>query len=148
MRSQANQLSAMSRRAVAALFVCSLAACASQQVAVPSNVSFDGARALPTPAIASGAARPRILAMRFSGAQVRRRQTWSGTIITSTNVASVEVRTNLFSIDVPRRTYGDFRFALRVYDVPPIFIRAYRVRVIARNAAGESAEEDLPLRIR
>lgn len=148
MRVRANQLGAMSRRAVAALFVCSLAACASRGVAVPSNVSFDSARALPAPALATGDAPPRILGMRFSGEQVRRGKTWTGTIITSTNVASVEVRTNLFSIDVPRRTYGDFRFALRVYDVPPIFIRAYRVRVIARNAAGESVEEDFPLRIR
>lgn len=86
--------------------------------------------------------------MNFSAEQVRRGQTWSGRIVTSTNVASVEVRTNLFSIDVPRRAYGDFRFSLRVYDVPPIFIRAYRVRVIARNTAGQSAEEDLPFRIR
>jgi hypothetical protein len=148
MRLQSNQLGAMSRRAVAVLFVCSLAACASQGVAVPSNVSFDGVRAVPTPAVATGSAPPRILGMRFSGEQVRRGETWTGRIVTSTNVASVEVRTNLFSIDVPRRTYGDFRFALRVYDVPPIFIRAYRVRVIARNAAGESVEEDLPLRIR
>lgn len=86
--------------------------------------------------------------MRFSADEVRRGQTWSGTIITSTNVGSVEVRTNLFSIDVPRRTFGDFRFALRVFDVPPIFIRAYRLRVIARNSAGRSVEEDLPFRIR
>jgi hypothetical protein len=138
----------MSRRAVAALFACALAACASQGVAVPSNVSFDDARALPTPAAAAGDESPRILAMRFSSAEVRRGQTWSGTIVTSTNVASLEVRTNLFSINVPRRSYGDFRFTLRVYDVPPIFVRAYRVRVIARNAAGQSVEEDLPFRIR
>jgi hypothetical protein len=138
----------MSRRAVAALFAFALAACAAQAVAVPSNVSFGDARALPTPAVASGDAPPRILAMRFSGAEVHRGQTWAGTIVTSTNVASVEVRTNLFSINVPRRTYGDFRFTLRVFDVPPIFVRAYRVRVIARNAAGRSVEEDLPFRIR
>ncbi len=68
--------------------------------------------------------------------------------MTTTNVASVEVRTNLFSIDVPRRTFGDFRFSLRVFDVPPIFIRGYRLRVIARNSAGQTSEEDLPLRIR
>jgi hypothetical protein len=138
----------MFRRAVAAVFVCALAACASQVVAVPSNVSVGPARALPTPALASGGAPPRIVAMRFSSTNVRRGATWSASIITSTNVASVEVRTNLFSIDVPRRAYGDFRFRVRVYDVPPIFVRAYRVRVIARNAAGQSIEEDLPLRIR
>lgn len=138
----------MSGRAAAALSLCVLAACAPHAVSVPSNVTFGGAAALPAPLTAQNDARPRILAMRFSGDQVRRGQTWSGTIVTTTNVASVEVRTNLFSIDVPRRTYGDFRFSLRVFDVPPIFIRAYRVRVIARNSAGTSVEEDLPFRIR
>ncbi|HKU67281.1 MAG TPA: hypothetical protein VJP85_05870 [Candidatus Baltobacteraceae bacterium] len=135
-------------RAVAVLFACTLTACASHGGAVPSNVAFGAARPLPAPAIEQSTAAPRILAMRFSGEEVHPGDTWSGTIVTSTNVASVEVRTNLFSIDVPRRTYGDFRFALRIYDVPPIFIRAYRLRVIARNAAGQSVEEDLPFRIR
>ncbi len=72
-----------------------------------------------------------------------------GTIIASTNVASVEVRTNLFSIDVPRRSYGDFRFTLHVFDVPPIFIR--RVQAFASLRAtppAQRVEEDLPFRIR
>lgn len=103
---------------------------------------------MPAPPAASNDAPPRILAMRFSSDDVRRGQTWSGRIVTPTNVASVEVRTNLFSINVPRSTYGDFRFKLHVFDVPPIFIRAYRLRVIARNSAGASTEEDLPFRIR
>lgn len=138
----------MFRRAVPAFLVCALAACASHAAAVPSNVTYQNPRPLPKPVPAANDAPPRILAMRFSGPQVRRGESWSGSIITSTNVASVEVRSNLFSIDVPRRAYGDFRFALRVYDVPPIFVRAYRLRVIARNSAGESTEEDLPFRIR
>lgn len=138
----------MFRRAVAALSALTLAACASRATAVPANVQIGGAAALPTPAVSSNAAPPRILGMYFSGDDVRPGQTWSGTIVTSTNVASVEVRTNLFSIDVPRRTYGDFRFSLRIFDVPPIFIRGYQVRVIARNSAGQSAEEDVPFRIR
>jgi len=138
----------MSRRAVAALWMCALSACASQRVAVPSNATFGDARARPAPAAAQPEAPPRILAMAFSSDEVRRGRNWSGEIVTTTNVASVEVRTNLFSINVPRRRYGDFRFSLRVFDVPPIFIRAYRLRVIARNAAGRSIEEDLPFRIR
>jgi hypothetical protein len=137
----------MFRRGAFALALSLLCACTSAPVAVPQNVSFDDGPALPRPVTAPNGASPRIVAMRFSGDEVRRGQTWSGTIITSTNVASVEVRTNLFSINVPRRTFGDFRFTLRVYDVPPIFIRAYRLRVIARNAAGQTVEEDVPFRI-
>jgi hypothetical protein len=86
--------------------------------------------------------------MRFSSLDVKRGSTWSGEMVTGTNVASVEVRTNLFSIDVPRRSFGRFAYSLDVLDVPPIFVRSYRLRVLARNSAGIVYEEDLPLRIR
>lgn len=138
----------MYRVAVAAIGALTLAACASQPLAVPANAHVGAGAAIATPAPAANDAPPRIVAMNFSSLDVPRGQTWSGTIVTTTNAASVEVRTNLFSVNVPRRTFGDFHFDLRVYDVPPIFIRGYRVRVIARNAAGESTEEDLPFRIR
>lgn len=86
--------------------------------------------------------------MAFSSLDVARGGTWSGDFTTSSNVASLEVRSSLFSIDAPRTAYGRFHFAVDVFDVPPIFIRAYAVRVIARNAAGVEAEEDVPFRIR
>lgn len=91
---------------------------------------------------------PRIVALQFSSLDVRRGSHWSGTIVTSTNVASVEVRTNLFSIDVPRTEFGRFAFDADVVDLPPIFIRPYRLRVIARNAEGVAVEEDLPFQLR
>ena len=145
LRSVSSPMSGRVARALAALL---LAGCSAQSTAIRANVTFGGSTVLPAPAVAANQAPPRILAMHFSTNDIRRGQTWSGTIVTTTNVASVEVRTNLFSIDVPRRRYGDFTFDLRVYDVPPIFVRAYRVRVIARNSAGVQAEEDFPLRIR
>jgi len=86
--------------------------------------------------------------MHFSSLDVRRGRRWSGEFVTGTSVASVEVRTNLFSIDVPRVGFGRFAFDLDVLDAPPIFVRAYALRVIARNSAGEEYEQDLPLRIR
>jgi hypothetical protein len=122
--------------------------CAAPATPVPPNLTFGRAPLAATPVTAPNDAPPRILAMRFSAAQVRRGETWSGEIVTGTNVASVEVRTSLFSIDVPRTAFGRFAFRLHVFDVPPIFIRAYEVRVIARNSAGVQAEEDFPLRIR
>lgn len=125
-----------------------LAAGCTQATPVPSNVSFAPHAALPSPQVAPNASAPRILAMHFSSESVRRGETWSGQVVTTTNVASVEVRSNLFSIDVPRRAFGRFAFSLRVFDVPPIFIRNYRVRVIARNSAGVQEEEQFPFRIR
>lgn len=134
-------------RTAAIGFAAALAACASHLPDAPSNVSI-GAAVLPTPPVERNDAPPRILAMRFSSLNIRRGQRWSGAIVTGTNVASVEVRTNLFSINVPKRVPGRFSFVLNVLDTPPIFVRAYRLRVIARNSAGSAYEENLPFRIR
>jgi hypothetical protein len=103
---------------------------------------------MPTPRTESNDAPPDILKMHFSSLNVRRGEKWSGDFVTGTNVASVEVRTNLFSIDVPRTAYGRFRFELNVLDVPQIFVRSYRLRVIARNSAGIEFEQDLPFELR
>ena len=125
-----------------------LTACASRLPEVPKLVSIGNPAPMPTPRIARNDARPHILGMHFSSLDVARGSTWSGTFVTSTNVASIEVRTNLFSIDVPRKAFGRFAFTLDVLDTPPIFVRAYRLRVLARNSAGTIEEQDLPFRIR
>jgi len=124
-----------------------LSACASHLPDSPPNVAI-GPAALPAPRIESNGAAPAILGMRFSSLDVRRGESWSGAVVTPTNVASVEVRTNLFSINVPKRAPGRFSFTVDVLDTPPIFVRYYRLRVIARNSAGAEYEEDLPFRIR
>ena len=124
-----------------------LSGCISHLPPPPANSAI-GLAALPTPRVEANDASPRILGMRFSSLDVRRGQRWSGAFVTGTNVASIEVRTNLFSINVPHRNPGRFGFVLDVLDVPPIFVRAYRLRVIARNSAGSTYEEDLPLWIR
>jgi hypothetical protein len=124
-----------------------LAACASRQATVPSNLLARIAP-MPTPRIEPNDAPPKILAMRFSSLDVSRGQRWSGEFVTGTDVASIEVRTNLFSINVPHLSPGRFAFTLNVFDTPPIFVRAYRLRVIARNSPGKAYEEDLPFRIR
>ncbi|MFZ0032830.1 MAG: hypothetical protein WAK84_13275 [Candidatus Cybelea sp.] len=128
-------------------FTALLPACASRLPESPANLAV-GLTALPMPRVERNDAPPRILAMRFSTLDVKRGTHWSGEFVTGTNVASLEVRTNLFSIDAPKRAPGRFSFVLDVLDTPPIFVRAYRLRVIARNSAGRAYEEDVPLRIR
>jgi hypothetical protein len=123
-------------------------ACGSRPPRVPANVIVGADSALPTPRVEPNDAPPRILGARFSSLVVRRGQHWSGSFVTGTNVASVEVRTNLFSINVPHVAPGRFEFTLDVLDTPPIFVRSYRLRVIARNSPGAADEEDLPFRIR
>jgi hypothetical protein len=124
-----------------------LGGCASRPPDVPPNAAV-GPTVLPKPRVEPNGALPRILAMRFSSLDVRRGERWSGAFVAGTNVASIEVRTNLFSINVPHRSPGRFAFSLDVLDAPPIFIRPYSLRVIARNSAGNTYEEDLPFRIR
>jgi hypothetical protein len=124
-----------------------LSACASRTPDMPSNLVI-GSSSMPTPPVESNDAPPRILAMSFSSLDVWRGQRWTARFITGTNVASIEVRTNLFSINVPKRSPGRFSFALNVLDTPPIFVRHYRLRVIARNSAGIEYEENLPFQIR
>ena len=126
-----------------------LAACASHMPAIGSNVTIGSAPVvLPSPVIASSGALPTVLAMHFSSLDVARGGRWSGEFVTGSNVASIEVRTNLFSIDVPRTQFGRFAFDLNVLDTPPIFVRRYRLRIIARNSAGVKSETDLPFEIR
>lgn len=125
-----------------------LGGCAPIPANVPANVSTGNVAALPSPAVAAGSAAPRILGARFNTLDVRRPQEWSGTIVTTTNVASVELKTNQFSLNIPRDRFGVFSFRIDVYDLPAEFIRRYSLRIIARNTAGDEVEEDVPFRIR
>jgi len=85
--------------------------------------------------------------MRFSSLDVRLGSDWSGQFVASSNTASIEVATNLFSFSVPRPHVGDFRFRFHLLDVPPFYVRAYPLRIIARNAAGDASVEVVPFRI-
>jgi hypothetical protein len=126
------------------------AGCASHPPAVPPNVTVGATIPAdwPAPPETPSGANAQILAAHFSSLDVKRGQTWSGTFVTGTNAASLEVRTNLFSIDVPRTAFGRFSFDADVFDTPPIFVRPYTLRIIARNTAGQETEEDLPFEIR
>jgi len=139
---------ASARRSGALALVAATIGCASHLPPVPPDVTVGSVRALPTPRFEPMNSAPVILGMHFSSLDVRRGERFSGAFVTGSNVASIEVRTNLFSIDVPRAGFGRFAFDLDVLDLPPIFIRPYRLRVIARNSAGDEFEQDLPFEIR
>ncbi len=137
------------RRVSSAVALAIVAACSAPPPAVPGNASVGATAAVSgTPPARANDAAPEIVAMHFSALNVKRGERWSGEFLTSTNVASVEVRTPLFSINAPRRTFGRFAFAIDVLDTPPVFVRAYRLEVIARNSAGIQTAEQLPFRIR
>jgi hypothetical protein len=127
-----------------------VAACSPKPVAIPPNlyVSATKPRAWPSPPVAKPDAPPRIVAVWFSTLTIDPGMWFDGTIIVSTNVASVEVRTAAFSINSAHVAPGIYRFHTRVLEVPPFSRRhSYELAIIARNAAGVQAVERTPLRV-
>jgi hypothetical protein len=104
--------------------------------------------AWPSPEVLPPQAPPKILSVWMNSTNVEPGTPWLGRIITSTNVASVEVRTESFSFTADRRRFGDFDFSQDVLDVVPQYRRSYVLRLIARNAGGESDEVHVAITIR
>jgi hypothetical protein len=73
---------------------------------------------------------------------------WYGRAVTTTNVASLEIRTESFSFVAQRVAYGDFRFRQHVLDMVPYYKRPYTLHVIARNTAGDRDERLIPIEFR
>ena len=99
----------------------------------------------PRAAVTAPNAPPRILALWLSSDRIVPGRDWSGRIATTTNVASVEVRTESFSFNATRVDYGQFVFRQHVLDIVPQYKRPYVLEVIARNAAGVETERDIPI---
>ena len=125
-----------------------LTACATR-VDLPENLTVSSA---PPPKMRSGpdldfAATPAIAQIWLSSLVLTRGSTWSGRITTSSNVASVEVRTDSFSFSVPRVAPGTFAFAYAIPDLPPYLRRRFMLHVVARNAGGDRFDEPFPIEI-
>jgi hypothetical protein len=116
--------------------------------------SLDPARVIvapsvwPTPQTAPPDAPPRIIALWMNDATIHPGRRWMGKIITSTNVASVEIRTESFSFTADHRGPGLFDFSQDILDIIPQYRRRYILRFIARNTPGEADERTVPITIR
>jgi hypothetical protein len=132
----------------AALALLLLAACTTR-VDVPENVVVSGgqpARLRSGPAL-DFAASPTIEQIWLSSLVLTRGSTWAGEISTSSNAASVEVRTDSFSFSVPRVRDGLFAFSYAIPDLPAYLRRRFVLHVVARNAAGDRNDEPIPIEI-
>ena len=117
--------------------------------------TFVGAKAVmtspnpwPTPEVAAPNAPPKILALWMNETSIPSGSDWTGHAITTTNVASLEVRTESFSFVAQRTAFGDFRFRQHVLDMVPFYKRSYLLHVLARNTAGQIDERVVPIRFR
>lgn len=102
----------------------------------------------PSAAVAAPNAPPRILALWMNETAIAPGSQWSGRIATTTNTASLEIRTESFSFNATRTGFGQFAFLQHVLDIVPQYKRRYTLSVIARNAAGVEAVRLVPIELR
>lgn len=125
------------------------AACSTASPPAPAFVSVGAALPAnwPTPAAVAAGQPAKPLALHFSTLDVPLGSEWSGQLVTTTNAASVELMTNLFSLWPVRDAPGRFHFRYRVFDLPPFLVRGYKLRVFVRDAQGRKSETDVPFRL-
>lgn len=91
---------------------------------------------------------PQILAIAVSETAVKPGDRVSGSVVTSSNVASVEARIGGYAVSLSKVSVG--RFAL-TYTVGPLpwFVRGtFTMHVTARNERGDAATRAIPLTVR
>ncbi len=71
-----------------------------------------------------------------------------GKVLTSSNVASVEVRVATYGLGLKKIGVGRFALRYQLGDIP-FFVRGtFPMRIIARNTRGDAVERTLPLTVR
>jgi len=135
-----------------------LAACSSIAVAcaqAPSPVPSVSAPSqtpwpAPTPTIAilPPDAAPQILWWHLSSTTPQAGDTLSVIVLTSSNVASVEVRVGGYSFNLPKTDVGRFEGAYTVPQLPFLMNNTLVLQIIARNTAGAAMTSNTQIQIR
>lgn len=118
----------------------------------PTAAPAPSASSQPTPSATPIAlppdAPPQILSVDINETTVHAGDTVSGMVVTSSNVASVEVRVATYGMSLAKVGVG--RFALQyTLGALPFFVHGtYQMRIIARNARGDAAQQTLPITVR
>ena len=99
----------------------------------------------PKAVAAAPSASPRILALWTNETAIAPGSQWVGRIATTTNVASLEIRTESFSFNATRTSFGQFQFDQHVLDIVPQYKRGYTLQFIARNTEGDEDVDLLPI---
>lgn len=91
---------------------------------------------------------PQILAMSISTPVAHGGDVVSGTVETSSNVASVEARIAGYSSQMQKIGTGKFALSYRVPKLPFFLHKTYMIQVIARNTKGQAVSTAVPITIR
>ncbi|MGC2129924.1 MAG: hypothetical protein WA629_07505 [Candidatus Aquilonibacter sp.] len=102
----------------------------------------------PSAVTAAPDAPPHIVALVMNETSIAPGSEWTGRIATTTNVASLEIRTESFSFNATRIAFGQFIFDQHVLDIVPQYKRPYTLQIIARNAAGVADARLIPIVLR
>ena len=89
---------------------------------------------LPTPLVLPPRAAPQILAVTVNEVVFHSGDTIYSTVITSTNVAAVELRVAGRAIRYPRIDFGIFQLVYKVPHVPRRMLHDYNAQIVAMNA--------------
>jgi hypothetical protein len=93
-------------------------------------------------------AAPKILAVSISETTVHSGDTVTGSVSTTSNVASVEVRIATFGMGMAKTGVGRFALTYPIGNLP-FFVRGtFPMRIIARNTRGVSTETTIPITVR
>jgi outer membrane biosynthesis protein TonB len=114
----------------------------------PSTTPLPTATPLPTPLSLPPDAPPQILAVQVSDPVFHGGELITGTIITSTNVAAVEIRLAGHKMRIPRTDFGIFQMSYTMPRVPFWMRKTYTAQVVAMNSAGVEAERDVTISVR
>jgi hypothetical protein len=101
----------------------------------------------PVPRLAPDAA-PQILAIAVSETNVRPGDRVSGSVLTSSNVASVEARIGGYAMSLSKVGVGKFALTYTVGPLPWFVRGNFTLQVIARNTRGDAATRAIPLTVR
>jgi hypothetical protein len=72
----------------------------------------------------------------------------SGTVETSSNVASVEARIGGYGARMEKIGVGKFHLTYRVPNLPFFLHHTYTIEIIARNTHGDAVTSSLPITVR
>jgi hypothetical protein len=91
---------------------------------------------------------PQIVSLALSSNVVKSGGMLSGSVIASSNVASVEVRVVIYSFNMTKIAPGEFALTARIPRIPKIWRKTYELVVIARNTRGDETRRSTPITIR
>lgn len=126
-----------------------LAGCSAPQKAVeqPLVAIGPGPAPMPSPPLAAPGDPPRIVGVWLSKTEFAPGERIAGRVVTTTNVASLEIRVEGYGRVIPRSDFGRFEGTVAVPKLPSFLRRAFTLQILARNAGGVAAKATVPIRV-